>query len=238
MKQSLLERARRLDAQSRSPYGRALIRAYKLRPLRPSIRRFLLASEGGICFSESMRDIYRDFYGVDLGRYSFCNGRDGAALIAPGTTIGNYTVFGATRAFRRNHPFDRASQHPVFYNHVLGLIDEDNIPGNRDNPLRVGHDVHVAKESWILPSCKEIGDGAVVEAGAVVSRDVPPYTIVSGNPAKIVRKRFSDEVEAQVRESRWFLRSLTELVENVDTLANPANEATIGQLARIGTGES
>jgi len=230
MQDRLVDRALQLEARSRSSIGPALVRAYRLRTLRPVIRRLLTSVEGGLCFSESLRDIFREFYEVDLGRYSYCTGPSGALLIAPGTKIGNYSVLGANRVFRRNHPFERASQHPLFYNPTLGLLDEETVASYRENPLRVGHDVHVGEHSWILPGCSEIGDGAVVEVGSVVLHDVPPYTIVAGNPAKVVRKRFSDEVEDEIRRSEWFLHPLSELIDEFEVLANPANQQTIGRL--------
>jgi hypothetical protein len=50
------------------------------------------------------------------------------------------------------------------------------------------------------------------------------------NPAKIVRKRFSEEVEDEIRRSEWFLRPLSELIDEFEVLANPANQQTIGRL--------
>jgi hypothetical protein len=69
-----------------------------------------------------------------------------------------------------------------------------------------------------------------VPLGWTVLHDVPPYTIVAGNPAKIVRKRFSEEVEDEIRRSERFLRPLSELIDEFEVLANPANQQTIGRL--------
>lgn len=68
---------------------------------------------------------------------------------------------------------------------------------------RVGHDVWIGYDALILPGVT-IGDGAVVAAASVVTADVPPYAIVAGNPARVVRSRFSDEdVERLLRVAWW-----------------------------------
>src|SRR5262249_45105115 len=67
----------------------------------------------------------------------------------------------------------------------------------------VGSDVWIASNALIL-SGVTIGDGAVVGLGAVVLHDVPPYAIVFGNPARVVGKRFSDEVIAELLELHWW----------------------------------
>ena len=57
----------------------------------------------------------------------------------------------------------------------------------------------------ILPRCKSIGNGAIIGAGSVVTRDVEPYTIVAGNPAKVIRKRFREEDIRKLEDSQWYL---------------------------------
>ena len=54
----------------------------------------------------------------------------------------------------------------------------------------------------VLPSCHKIGDGAVIGAGAIVTKDVPPYAIVVGNPAKILRYRFSQKQIEQIQKTK------------------------------------
>ena len=79
------------------------------------------------------------------------------------------------------------------------------IPEAWDNrgDIVVGSDVWIGYEAVIL-SGVTIGDGAIVGARAVVTKDVPPYTIVGGVPAKPIRKRFSEEDIAQLLELRWW----------------------------------
>jgi acetyltransferase-like isoleucine patch superfamily enzyme len=75
-------------------------------------------------------------------------------------------------------------------------------PGTKGDVV-IGHDVWLAERCMIL-SGVTIGTGSVVGAGAVVSRDVEPYQIVAGNPARPIRKRFSDDVIARLLAAAWW----------------------------------
>jgi chloramphenicol O-acetyltransferase type B len=67
----------------------------------------------------------------------------------------------------------------------------------------IGNDVWIAADSTILSGVK-IGDGAVIGYGAVVARDVPPYAIVGGNPAHVIKMRFDDEVIQRLLALKWW----------------------------------
>ncbi|MEW2474960.1 CatB-related O-acetyltransferase [Micromonospora gifhornensis] len=67
----------------------------------------------------------------------------------------------------------------------------------------VGNDVWFGHRSTVMPGVR-IGDGAIIAAGAVVTTDVPPYTIVGGNPARPIRQRFSDEDVHRLRRAAWW----------------------------------
>lgn len=203
------------ERKSSSALAPLLIGAYRARPLRPIIRRLAARLEGGAFFSQTLRHIFRTYYNVEIGRYSAdANGLE-PGVFPSGTKIGNYCSIGSEiHIFRRNHPFERVSQHPFFYNASLGLLPEDNIEAVRENPLTIGHDVHIGDRCMILPTCRVIGDGATLLAGSVVTKDVPAYTVISGNPGKPLRRRFADgEVERRIAESEWWLRPFSELTE-------------------------
>lgn len=107
-----------------------------------------------------------------------------------------------------NHTLSSLSTYPfpIFFEE-WGL-DAANVADAWDNrgDIVLGNDVWIGYEAVIL-SGVTIGDGAVVGARAVVTKDVPPYTIVGGVPAKPIRKRFSDDVIAKLSEIRWWDRS-------------------------------
>lgn len=82
------------------------------------------------------------------------------------------------------------------------LAKRDGLPASK-GPTRIGNDVWLGHGAMVM-SGVSIGDGAIVGAGAVVARDVPPYAIVAGNPAKVVRKRFSEEQIEALLAIRWW----------------------------------
>jgi acetyltransferase-like isoleucine patch superfamily enzyme len=81
----------------------------------------------------------------------------------------------------------------------------------------IGHDVWIGSNATIL-SGVSIGSGAVIGCHAVVGRDVEPYSIVCGNPAKLIRKRFSDEVISQLLEINWWLWPREAVAEGMSML--------------------
>lgn len=227
----LRRRAKGIPGQRRPAIAELLFRAYQHRPLRLVIRRLLRRLEGGIMFSPTLRRIYARYYRVGVGLYSYGPSLTPEVFLA-GTEIGNFGSFaGGIRVLRRNHPTNRASQHPLFFNRVVGLLEADAIASVVENPLIIGHDVWIGLNVIICPGCRNIGDGAIVGAGAVVTRDVPPYAIVGGNPAKLIRKRFSPEVEAIIATSGWWLRSLPELVEHLDLFTQEITEENLSRFA-------
>lgn len=92
---------------------------------------------------------------------------------------------------------------PIFYEEWgLEMKDVASAWDNKGD-ITLGNDVWIGYEAVILPGVT-VGDGAVIGARAVVTRDVPPYTIVGGVPAKPIRKRFSDEVIERLLRLRWW----------------------------------
>ena len=87
-------------------------------------------------------------------------------------------------------------------------------PAMADMPLKgdtvIGNDVWIGQNATILPGV-HIGDGAIIGANSVVGRDVAPYTIVAGNPAKALRKRFDDEMIKLLLRFRWWDKSIEEI---------------------------
>ena len=104
-----------------------------------------------------------------------------------------------------NHSMQSLSTYtfPIFYEE-WGL-DAKDIRSAWDNKgdITIGNDVWIGYEAVIL-SGVTIGDGAIVGARAVVTKDVPPYTIVAGVPARPIRKRFDEETIAKLQALRWW----------------------------------
>jgi acetyltransferase-like isoleucine patch superfamily enzyme len=134
--------------------------------------------------------------------------------------VGNYTSLagGSVIMLGGYHGLDRVTTYP--HRLVMGLpgAGQDGIPEIRGD-TRIGSDVWVGTESVIM-SGVTIGDGAVIATGAVVMRDVPPFAVVAGNPARPVRWRFSEEQRESLLEIRWWDWPRDRVVEAVPRLAS------------------
>lgn len=85
--------------------------------------------------------------------------------------------------------------------------------------MLVGNDVWIGARAMLLDGVR-VGDGAIVGAGAVVTRDVPPYAIVVGSPAKVVRFRFDDARIARLLQLSWWLWSDELIRQRVEAFSN------------------
>ena len=139
-----------------------------------------------------------------LGDYSYlgedCDVAD--AGIGKFTAIANSVRIGAP-----NRPMGRPSQHrftycPEYYEGNASR-DRDFFADRRADRVTIGNDCWIGHAAIILPGVA-VGDGAVIAAGAVVSRDVPPYTVVGGVPARPIRKRFPDAIAARLQRIAWW----------------------------------
>jgi carbonic anhydrase/acetyltransferase-like protein (isoleucine patch superfamily) len=111
--------------------------------------------------------------------------------------------------------------HPFFYNSQFGWVAKDTITSGT---LEIGHDAWLGERVIITPGSRRIGIGAVVGAGAVVTKDVPDFAIVAGNPARILRFRFSEEVRHLVRESKWWERSVEQCAQYLPDMVKPLKD--------------
>ncbi|MDM8007801.1 MAG: CatB-related O-acetyltransferase [Phycisphaerae bacterium] len=174
--------------------------------------------------SLTLRRIFADYHGVSVGMYSY--GCFSPERIPAGTTIGRYCSFATgVTIFSANHPMERRSLHPFFYNPRLGIVPRETIDRGT---ITIGHDVWLGRNAIITPRVSLIGDGAVVGAGAVVTRDVPAYAIVAGNPARLIRYRFDDRTRQEIERSRWWEKSIEELARDIDFFLQPAAAASPG----------
>jgi acetyltransferase-like isoleucine patch superfamily enzyme len=100
------------------------------------------------------------------------------------------------------HAVDRVTTFPLRIHLKLPGAGEDGIPVKTGDTV-IGNDVWITMRTFIR-SGVTIGDGAIVAAGAVVINDVPPFAIVGGNPAKVIRYRFTPEQIEALLEIRWW----------------------------------
>jgi acetyltransferase-like isoleucine patch superfamily enzyme len=195
--------------------------AIRKRRLRNLILCYVQKLEGGQIHSKSLRRIFADYHNIEIGMYSY-GGCFNSQRIGEYTKIGRYCSFAEeVYIFNRNHPIRFKSMHPFFFNPACGYIDEEKIPINR---IVVGNDVWVGQNAIILPNVKKVGDGAVIGAGAVVTKDVPDFAVVVGNPAEVIKYRFHEKTIAKIRTSEWWNKDIEELREDFEEFLRPVEE--------------
>lgn len=174
--------------------------------------------EGGEYYSKTLRKIFKEYWEVDVGMYS-AGGCFHEFQFDRKTTIGRYTSIAHTAyGINRNHPMEYKSTQAFFFNPIFKYSKKDNI---EFIPLKIGNDVWIGHNAIIMPHVREIGDGAVIAAGAVVNKDVPPYAIAVGNPSRVVRYRFSKETIEKLLEEKWWKKSMEEIKINFNEYSGP-----------------
>lgn len=155
---------------------------------------------------------------IEIGDYTYYDDDTGAEdfekhvthhyeFIGDKLIIGKFCAIGKGIEFimnGANHRMNSASTYPF---NIMGHGWEKVTPSLTDLPLKgdtiVGNDVWIGQNVTVLPGVR-IGDGAIVGANSVVSKDVPPYTIVAGNPVKQIRKRFDDDTIDFLLQLKWW----------------------------------
>ena len=163
---------------------------------------------GDVNFEEHVTHHY-DFNGDKLIIGKFCQ-------IAAGV---NFIMNGA------NHKMNSVTTFPFY-------IFEDwhqNPPPLSELPIKgdtiIGNDVWIGQNVTIMPGVN-VGDGAIIGANSTVARDVEPYTIVAGNPAKFIRKRFDDELIELLEKVKWWDMDITE-IQNIIPILNDGNLSVV-----------
>jgi virginiamycin A acetyltransferase len=116
-----------------------------------------------------------------------------------------------------NHLTTAISSYPfaIFGNGWEDAMKEKTYP-NKGNTI-IGNDVWIGHKATIMAGVT-IGDGAIIAAHSIVTKDVPPYSIVGGNPAKEIKKRFSDEQIEQLLKVQWWNWDIEKITKNVQNL--------------------
>ena len=188
--------------------------------------------DGDELTSRTLREIFARYWGVEVGMYTH-GGCFVPWAVDPRTTIGRYcSIAHGVRVVNHNHPLGFKGTSGLFFNPALGLCDDWLV---EHAPLEIGNDVWIGVNAVILPEVSRIGDGAVIGAGAVVSRDVPPYAVVLGNPARIVKYRFSEDVIAALLAEKWWEKDIEEISGRIQEFQTPLGA---GELNSRTTAES
>ncbi len=201
---------------------RTLVRLYAVPRLRGPVLWTLRRVEASELTSPTLREIFARYWGVEIGMYTH-GGCFTPWAVDPQTTIGRYcSIAHGARLITLNHPLSFKGTSGLFFNPELRLTDRWLVEAN---PLEVGNDVWIGANAVVMPEVNRIGDGAVIGAGAVVSKDVPPYAVVLGNPGRVVKYRFDEETIARLLEERWWDNDLADLEGRIGEFQQPLQPA-------------
>ena len=158
---------------------------------------------------------------LSVGAYSYCHGSFKSNSRA---SIGRYcSIAGNARPFGPSHPLDRVTTSTFTYDDAFratarryGRDDFEPIPYDQfERAVVIENDVWIGEDVMIRGGVR-IGNGAVLAAGSIVTRDVPDYAIVAGTPARVVRMRFDEALVARFLESRWWDYNFVDLPQCFD----------------------
>ena len=130
------------------------------------------------------------------------------ATIGRFCSIGSYVSIGLG-----SHPINNFSTSPLFYRkkNTLNIkLVEHDLDFKEYKPINIGHDVWIGTRALIMDGVN-IGNGAIIAANSVVTKDVPPYSIVGGAPAKIIRYRFDEAKITNLLNSNWWEMNLLDI---------------------------
>ena len=119
-----------------------------------------------------------------------------------------------------NHRMNSVTTYPF---NIMGGGWEQFTPALEDLPLKgdtvVGNDVWIGQNVTVMPGVN-IGDGAIIAANSVVTKDIPAYCVAGGNPCKIIKKRFDDELISYLQEIKWWDWSPEKIFANLEALCS------------------
>jgi virginiamycin A acetyltransferase len=176
---------------------------------------------------------------IMVGDYSYYDDPDGAERFEQNVLyhfpfVGDKLIIGKFCALAKdvkfvmngaNHLMSGFSTYPFF---IFGNGWERVAPPQGAFPYKgdtvVGNDVWIGYDAMVMPGVR-IGDGAIVATRSVVASDVPAYAIVAGNPAKVIRRRFPDEIVAELLDIAWWNWSAADVSGNLEHIMSADIEA-------------
>lgn len=170
-------------------------------------------------------------YDSSIGGYTYL----GNHCIVNQTHVGKYcSVATNVKIGMGKHPISYMSTSPLFYAKnnpfKLSLVHEDKF--NECEKTIIGSDVWIGFGAMIKDGIK-IGDGAIIGAGSMVTKDVLPYAVVAGVPAKIIKYRFSGEIIKNLLELKWWECDLSEIKKVIELFSGNVTMEKIQQIKNI-----
>ena len=171
---------------------------------------------------------------IEVGEYTYYDDIDGAErfeervthhypFIGDKLVIGKFCAIGRGVEFVMNGANHRMCSVTTYPFNIMGGGWEKCTPRLDDLPLKgdtvVGNDVWFGQNVTVMPGV-HIGDGAIIAANSVVTSDIPPYCVAGGNPCRIIRKRFDDELIAYLLELKWWDWPPEKIMRNLEKLCS------------------
>lgn len=171
---------------------------------------------------------------IIVGEYTYYDDKDGAENFEEHVThhyefIGDKLIIGKFCAIAKgiefimngaNHRINSVTTYPF---NIMGGDWEQFTPGINEIPFKgdtiVGNDVWIGQNVTVMPGV-HIGDGAVIGANSVVAKNIPPYSIAVGNPCRVVRMRFDEELTKYLLELKWWDWSADKIFKNMSALCS------------------
>ena len=178
---------------------------------------------------------------IEVGDYTYYNDPDHAAEFEDRNVLYHYDFIGDRLVIGRfcalatgvrfimngaNHDMSGLSTYPfnIFGNGWETGFDPAGILAGLRGDTTIGNDVWIGRDATILPGVA-VGDGAIIGAMSVVASDVPPYAVVAGNPARVVRYRFDEVTIATLLETTWWTWPADRIARNLDAIRGADPEA-------------
>ena len=166
---------------------------------------------------------------IQVGEYTYYDGQNFASrvthhydFIGDKLIIGKFCQIGRGVEFimnGANHQMNSVSSYPFY---IFKGWEQDS-PKKEDLPYKgdtvIGNDVWIGQNVTFLPGV-HVGNGCIIGANSVVASDIPPYSVVVGNPARILRKRFDDEMIDLLEKLQWWNKSETQIQKLIPILSN------------------
>ena len=144
-------------------------------------------------------------------------------FLGDGLIIGKFCAIARGIEFIMNGANHRMCSVTTYPFNILGGGWERCTPSLADLPFKgdtvVGSDVWIGQNVTVLPGI-HIGDGSIIAANAVVSRDIPPYCVAAGNPCRVIRRRFDEELTAYLLSLKWWDWSAEKIFRNLEILCS------------------
>jgi len=167
---------------------------------------------------------YNFFENVTFGDYSYT----GQFCFLQNAQVGKFVNIAAmVRIGPTAHPMERPTLHHFTYRRIMyGLDTKDDeafLKWRAEQVTVIGHDTWIGHGAVIMPSVT-VGNGAVVGSGSIVTKDVEPYAIVVGSPARLVRKRFSQDTIDKLESIKWWHWPYETIKERLADFSLPVDE--------------